>query len=132
MNEKLRYTLALVEGHNLFREVYINKLTLLGHKVIIKAENGKSFLEQLEKTASPDFCLLDIKMPVMDGFETAKQLKLKWPNIKIIFFSINNHSTYVRRCLKVGASGFITKDAPPTELIKTLYEIANNKLTPLM
>lgn len=44
------YTIAIIEDHELVRQTFINRLTLFGYKVVIEAENGKAFLEQLEKS----------------------------------------------------------------------------------
>jgi DNA-binding NarL/FixJ family response regulator len=89
--------------------------------VVLDAENGKDFLDQLPKLpAPPDVCLLDINMPVMDGFETATQLKKNWPQIKIVFFSMHNSRSYVSKAKQIGADGFLSKDATADELKKML------------
>lgn len=117
-------TIALVDDHALLRKAVNFRLTGLGYEVVIEAENGQQFLEKLEEdVTSPDLCLLDINMPVMNGFDTAVQLKKKWPGIKILFFSMQNGSRYVQRARELGADGYICKDASSEEFNKTLYAI---------
>lgn len=91
----------------------------------MRPENGKALLDQLERGSSPDICFLDLHMPVMDGFETLKNITEKWPQIKILLFSMHVDSSYGDIALKLGAAGFIAKNAPSTEFIKTLMRVAN-------
>ena len=122
-------TIAIVDDHELVRQAFNLRLTLLGYKVVMEAENGKAFLEKLVESTPPDICLLDINMPVMDGFETAKHLKRIWPNIKILFFSIHNEPAYISKANLIGGYGLLAKDASSAEIMKVLYEIANKAAT---
>jgi DNA-binding NarL/FixJ family response regulator len=63
----------------------------------------------------------------MNGFETAVQLKKKWPSIKIVFFSMNNGSVYISKALELGADGFICKDASSEEFDKTLFNLLHQR-----
>jgi DNA-binding NarL/FixJ family response regulator len=127
MNNKLPVTIAIVDDHELVRQTFNFRLTLLGYKVVMEAENGKAFLEKLAESTPPDICLLDINMPVMDGFETAKHLKKKWPGIKILFFSIHNEPAYISKANLIGGYGFLAKDASSEEIMKTLFNVTNKK-----
>jgi len=114
-------TIAIVDDHLLLRQAMSLRLTLLGYKVVLEAENGKEFLEQIPKLpAPPDACLLDINMPVMGGFETAAILKKDWPQMKIIFFTMHNSKSYISKATLLGAHGFLSKDATVDELKKAL------------
>ena len=115
--------IALVDDHALLRKAVNYRLTGMGYNVVIEAENGQQFLEKLEESPSPDLCLLDINMPVMNGFETAAQLKKKWPAIKIIFFSMNDGSGYKNKARELGADGYICKDASSEEFNRVLYTL---------
>jgi DNA-binding NarL/FixJ family response regulator len=120
---KNQCTIAVVDDHALIRKAVNFRLTGMGYKVVIEAENGKQFLDKLEEAPSPDLCLLDINMPIMNGFETALQLKKKWPAMKILFFSMQNGSVYLKRAREVGADGYICKDASSDEFNKALYAL---------
>ncbi|THU37074.1 response regulator [Niastella caeni] len=120
---KIQSTIAVVDDHALVRKAIQFRLAGMGYKVVLEAENGKQFLDKLEDSPSPDLCLLDINMPVMNGFETAVQLKKKWPGIKILFFSMQNGSVYMKRAREVGGDGYICKDASSEEFNKALYAL---------
>lgn len=115
-NEQL-VTVAIVDDHAMLRQAINLRLSLLGYKIVLEAENGRIFLDQLSKLpAPPVICLLDINMPVMDGFETAIELKKNWPGVKILFFSMHNSKAYVSKARQLGADGFLSKDASFEEL----------------
>jgi DNA-binding NarL/FixJ family response regulator len=117
---KNQLTVAVVDDHALLRKAVNFRLTSMGYKVVIEAENGKQFLDKLENSPSPDLCLLDINMPEMNGFETAVQLRKRWPGIKILFFSMQNGSTYMKKAKEVGADGYLCKDASSEEFNRAL------------
>ena len=113
-------TIAIVDDHVLVRQAMGVRLTLMEYNVIIEAENGKAFLDKLAVCDKPDICLLDINMPIMDGFETAVHLRKNWPEIKIVFFSMHNSPAFIKKAVQLGAEGFVSKDAPFEELSEAL------------
>lgn len=83
-------------------------------------------MEKIEHTqVVPDVIIVDICMPVMNGFETAKALLGKYPQINILAFSMNDDEKDVMRMLRCGSKGYILKGADPEEMkkaIKIVYE----------
>ena len=74
------------------------------------AFDGQELLDKLAQLPTlPDVCLLDINMPIMDGFETATRLKVLYPQIKILAFSMDDDAPTVAAIKKAGADGFIWK-----------------------
>lgn len=116
-------TIAVVDDHALLRKAVNFRLTGMGYNVVMEAENGQQFLDKLEASPSPDLCLLDINMPVMNGFETALEVKKKWPAIKIIFFSMQDGTGYKNRAKEVGADAYLCKDASSEEFNAVLYAL---------
>lgn len=116
---------GIVDDHLLFRR----SLALLidscqGMKVEIDAENGKVFLDKLEKT-KVDVVLLDIQMPVMDGYETCKQLLVRYPEIKILIVSQLSTRESIHKIMELGAHGYFTKNSNPDQLelaIRSIHE----------
>ena len=90
--------------------------------VVAEATNG---LEAIEKTLElePDILLLDINMPIKNGFETVTELVNKKIDTKIIILTINNDENYVKKKKKNGASGYLLKDIEPPMLIKAIRKI---------
>jgi DNA-binding NarL/FixJ family response regulator len=80
---------------------------------------------RLDDNIVPDICLLDINMPVMDGFETIRHLKRNRPNAKVMFLSMHNEPGYRQKAMQLGADGFITKDATFKELEAALLKLVN-------
>ena len=122
MNTTPLITIAVVDDHKYVREEISNMLLLMGFHVTIKAANGKDFLEQLSKDESlPDLCLLDLNMPVMDGIETAKAVKLQWPGMKILGYTFNSQE--MTKMIESGADACILKCGDAMELKRTLLEL---------
>jgi DNA-binding NarL/FixJ family response regulator len=116
--------IAIVDDHLMLRQAVKLRLSLLGYKVVLEAENGKDLLDRLlEMDTEPHICLLDINMPVMDGFETAIELKKRWPYIKVIFFTMHNSKAYIWKAYQIGVHGFLSKDASSDELKQALYDV---------
>jgi DNA-binding NarL/FixJ family response regulator len=107
-------TVALVDDHELLRTglaAIVN--TFDGYKVIFEASNGKEFIASLKTKPTPDIILLDITMPVMDGYETAAWVKLNLPDTKVLVLSMLENDGAIIRMLKNGARGYILKDSNP-------------------
>ena len=69
-------TLALVDDHEMLRSGLAGLInTFPDFKVIFEAGNGKEFIEKLDRINPPDIVLLDITMPIMDGYEATKQIR---------------------------------------------------------
>jgi len=119
-----RQTVAIVDDHASFRYTAARLLTMLGYLVVSEAPNGMVFLQQLEtRTLLPDFCLLDIEMPVMDGIVTARLLKARYPQIKIVACTLGNDAARKESMLQLGVHGFLLKHMEPEEM-KMAIELA--------
>lgn len=86
-----------------------------------EAENGKQVIELLE-TVYADILLLDIKMPQMDGIETARYIKERFPHIHIIILSGYNDFEYARSLLRYGVKEYLLKPVSAEELEKALSD----------
>lgn len=96
--------------------------------MVLEADNGQKFLDQLSETQAPDICMLDINMPVMNGFETIVHLKKNWPDMMVVFLSMHEEDCYLKRSMNLGADGFIKKDAPIEELKNALVKLTNKQM----
>jgi DNA-binding NarL/FixJ family response regulator len=125
MKKESPITVAVVDDNALIRESVKFRLNSLGYNVVMEAANGQEFLDQLNVSKTPDICVLDINMPVMDGLETTVHLKKDWPAMKIIFFSMEDSSIYINKGMQLGADGFVAKDAPFMDLNNMLLSLVN-------
>ena|SRR2546423_13126478 len=119
-------TIALVDDSLPLRKLLRTYLTAQGFRVVCEADNGQQMLTAMAETNSlPDLCLLDTNMRVMDGYETARQLKANYPSIKIMAYSFFDNEKSAALMLKCGAHDFISKDASADELRDALISLYN-------
>jgi two-component system invasion response regulator UvrY len=119
---------AIADDHSLYREAVARVINSNArYKVVFEAKNGKELLEKLteeeETQELPSIILLDINMPVMDGFETMAVLKVKYPSIKVISLSGYSNSISVLQMYKCGAHGFLSKTAEGPDVFKALEQV---------
>lgn len=118
--------IALVDDHKLFRDGLAELISGFSeYKIIIEADNGADFIQQLKTKVAPDIILLDINMKEMDGFETAEWLKENHPEIKILVLSMYENENAIIRMLKLGARGYVLKDIRKTELEQALASLVS-------
>ena len=91
--------------------------------VVGRAADGEALLALLETDIQVDVIVLDISMPKLDGTETVKQLKKKYPNIKILIMTIHNEKEYIINLMNQGVSGYLLKDKGQSELINAIQQI---------
>jgi DNA-binding NarL/FixJ family response regulator len=111
---------ALVDDADVIRSSMHEILSMWGYTIVLKAVNGKDLFRQLSTSNAPDICITDLNMPVMNGYDTIKQLKEKWPHVKIIAFSITNSKKEEEKALEAGADAFVSKLCSIVELKKVL------------
>lgn len=88
-----------------------------------EAKNGQEVLEKIRKS-DYDIVMLDISMPGRSGIEILKQIKDERPEISVLVLSMHPEEQYAVRALKAGASGYLTKDSAPEELIEAIRKIS--------
>jgi two-component system, NarL family, invasion response regulator UvrY len=116
--------LLIADDHALIREGL--KKTLNGEsdmKIIGDASNVAELFNQLERLAV-NIVLLDITMPGESGLDALKDLHLKYPHIPVLILSFHPEHRFAVRALKAGASGYITKQSAPEELVQAIRKIA--------
>jgi two-component system, NarL family, invasion response regulator UvrY len=92
-----------------------------GMKVVGEAANGAELLN-LVREQSADVVILDLSMPGRNGLETLKDLKRLYPSLAVIILSIHPEDQYAVRAFKAGASGYMTKESVPEELVKAIRQ----------
>jgi DNA-binding NarL/FixJ family response regulator len=112
----MKKKVVMVDDHVLLRNGLANLVRDLGYDVLYEADNGVDFREKLDSDNLPDLVLLDINMPIMDGFETSLWLKQNFPEIKVLALSMYDKDEAIFKMLKNGARGYILKDTEPADL----------------
>ncbi|MBZ0154830.1 MAG: response regulator transcription factor [Alphaproteobacteria bacterium] len=91
-----------------------------------EAENAREVKDFLRQKGC-DVVVLDISMPDMNGLELLEQLKREYPRLPVIILSMHPEEQYAMRAFKLGASGYITKQSAPEELVKAIKKVASGK-----
>lgn len=101
--------ILIVEDDESIRDILTIMLELQGH-IVLQAENGREALELLSY-ANFDLVLLDIMMPVMDGYETLQHIKTNnsWRNVPVVVVSSLDDLSSMVRCIELGAEDYIFK-----------------------
>ena len=116
--------IAIVDDHTMFRKGLCALIDLFPrYRVLFDAANGKDFINRLHPGQLPDIVLLDIKMPEMDGFETARWINTHYPDMKILALSTMDADTVIIKMIRSGAKGYVLKDADPKELNLAFDEV---------
>jgi two-component system, NarL family, invasion response regulator UvrY len=94
-------------------------------QVLYTAANGKELIDKIiTGHGEPDVLILDLVMPIMDGYKTAEWLQQNRPGIKILMLTMNDTDTALVKLLKFGVKGFVKKDAHPNELRLAIKEMS--------
>lgn len=120
-------SITVVDDHSLFRKGIINLIHQIDDKfkVINEASHGKEFLSQIKNDEIPDIVIMDVSMPIMDGFQTTKALRELNKKIGILALTMKDDETSLIRLLKAGVNGYLNKDVDPDQLKEALHSIAS-------
>jgi two-component system, NarL family, invasion response regulator UvrY len=91
-----------------------------------EAENSTQAV-RLAREADWDVALLDISMPDRSGIDTLKLLRREKPKLPILMLSMHPEDHYAVRCLKAGASGYLTKQSAPVQLVRAIRQVASGR-----
>lgn len=123
----------IVDDHQLFIDGLKAILVLDEHiNYVGAARDGEDLLQKLEQKLEGGneeihVIILDIKMPNLNGIETAKIIIDKYPNIKILIVSMHKKKNYIVNLMKIGVSGFVLKEKSKESLIGAIHQVyANN------
>jgi DNA-binding NarL/FixJ family response regulator len=119
--------LLLADDHNLVRAGLRALLQSVGGvEVIAEAHNGREAV-RLVGELHPDIVLMDIAMSELNGLEAAGQIIRDFPRVRVIMLSMHATEEYVVQALRVGASGYLLKNAGAAELEKAIKHVAQGE-----
>jgi len=118
-------SVVIVDDHILIAEALEEIIEQFrGFSILYTAENGKQLVEKFKQPKNiPDLVLLDINMPVMDGFETAAWIKKNRPEVMIMALSMQDEEEALIKMVRSGASGYLLKNIHRFELEAALNAI---------
>ncbi|TAF54804.1 MAG: DNA-binding response regulator [Sphingobacteriia bacterium] len=115
---------AIVDDHALLRIGLRNTVNrFAGYQVMLEAENGLDLKTQMSQGLLPEIILLDLSMPVMDGYQTADWLSQEYPDVKIMVLSMHTDEQSIIRMVYLGVKAYLPKEAKPDELESALNSL---------
>ena len=125
MIEKQR--ILIVEDHTILREGL--KSLLSSHpdfEIVGEAGDGLEAVRAVDRV-QPNLILMDLSMPRMDGIAAIREIKKKWPKIRVLALTVHKTEEYIMAALSSGADGYILKDATHAELLEAIRIILSGK-----
>jgi two-component system response regulator NreC len=122
-----KLSILLVEDHIMVREgikLLINSQPDM--KIVGEAKNGEEVIG-LVKELTPDVVVMDISMPKVNGLEATKKIKKICPEAKILTLTRHKDDGYLQQLIQAGVSGYVLKQSTPSELIRAIHHIAEDK-----
>lgn len=119
--------LLVADDHAILRDGIVSLLkTEPGFQVACTAGGGYEVLELIGQHAI-DVCLLDINMPGLDGIETAKLIRQRKPEIKIIMLTTYNDREIISELVHIGVSGYLLKNSDKQELVEAINKVMKGR-----
>jgi DNA-binding NarL/FixJ family response regulator len=91
-----------------------------------EAGDGRAAVDWLSGAAA-DVVVMDVAMPGLNGIEATSQISRKHPRIGVVILSMHSDETYILRCLRAGARGYVLKESADSELIGAIRAVAAGK-----
>lgn len=118
--------IAIADDYKIFREgLKVGLSADDSLEVMLEADNGEELLKGLENN-SPDVIIMDLKMPIMDGMEATKEVRKRFPSIKVLVVSMYEDDKFIIHLMENGANGYLLKNAEPDEIRRSIYSVHEN------
>jgi len=117
--------ILLADDHTLVAEAF-SRLLEPQFEVVGTASDGRALLEKAQQL-KPDVILLDLSMPVLNGFEAGARLKKMLPQSKLIVLTMSEDTEIAADVLRRWASGFLLKKSASAELVKAIQQVLKGK-----
>ncbi|MBI4996366.1 MAG: response regulator transcription factor [Rhodocyclales bacterium] len=125
MNDKIHVLIA--DDHAIVRQGLKQILSETDDLVVAgEADDGVEALH-LARQQEWNVFLLDVSMPNRNGIDTLKQLKKEFPKLPVLILSMHPEEQYAVRALKAGASGYLTKQSAPEQLVTAIRQVAGGR-----
>lgn len=109
----------LADDHTMVRQSMRRSMEAEGFEILGEAADGEQAV-RLAAELSPDVVLMDVSMPVLDGVEATRQIRSREPAPQIVMLTMHADADVVRRALKAGAVGYLTKDCDIGEVVEAV------------
>jgi two-component system, NarL family, invasion response regulator UvrY len=118
--------ILIVDDHPIVRDGLHRLLADEPDVELRDAESGKQALA-LFRQERPDLVIVDLNLPGFGGLELIKRLSLEKTTARILVLSMHDEPIYALRALQVGAAGYVSKNAPPAQLLEAIRQVAEGR-----
>jgi two-component system response regulator DegU len=115
--------LLLVDDHKLLRQGLRRAVEEAGFDVVGEAGDGEEAV-RLATALRPDLVLMDVTMPVLDGIEATRRLRLMAPDSRVVILTMHGEEETVDQALRAGAVAYLLKDCSTDQVAETLHAVA--------
>lgn len=123
--EKEQIYVGIVDDHTLFRNGLAGLLKEFSElRITFEAGNGLQLQSLIAAHPETQVVLMDINMPLMDGYASTRWLKAHYPQVHVLVLSMFEDDDAVIGMLKAGAGGYVIKESKPRELLEGILTIA--------
>jgi len=116
-----RPRLLIAEDHVATQEA-LRELLTPDHEIVALVRDGQAAIDAVDRL-HPDVVLLDISMPVLGGMAAARRLHQRLPELKLIFVTVHADPLYLEEAFRVGARGYVVKQAMDAELAPAIAAV---------
>lgn len=117
-------SVVVVDDHSMFRQGIMN---LLGEhtqiSILFDAKDGLDFQRKIEQYGLPDVVLMDVNMPVMNGYEATRWLKKEYKDVHVLALSMDDGEENIIKMIRYGAGGYLLKTSSIDELLRGILTI---------
>jgi DNA-binding NarL/FixJ family response regulator len=119
----MKVNVAIAEDNARLAELLQARLAAFDEiKVTIVAANGNALVQQLHRNPHVDVVIMDIHMPVMDGIAATREVNARWPQIKVIMFTVFDDEENLFAAILAGATGYLMKDESAAHIQAAIHE----------
>ena len=119
--------ILVADDHVMIRKIVTSTLEQeAGFEVVGEAENGLEAVRKAE-ALKPNVVILNVTMPVLDGFEAARQIRKKLPEVAIVILSSNADKQFIEEAKKIGVRAYVPKNEAAVALVKAIEAAIRNE-----
>lgn len=120
-------SILVADDHAIVRKGLVQIISgAMDLEVAGEAATGSEVIDNL-RSSSFDVVVLDLNMPDQSGLDVLKQIKSEFSNLPVLILSVHSENQYAVRVLKAGASGYLTKESAPDQLVAAIRRVADGK-----
>jgi DNA-binding NarL/FixJ family response regulator len=116
------------DDHPAYLRATTETLIRAGLDVVGVSSTGQGAIDDV-RAYSPDVAIVDLSMPGLSGAEVARTVRARYPNTRVVILSAYDDAEIVQLAIAAGATGYVSKDSPPEEIVRAVCRAADGQPT---